>query len=314
MATQLHAAPCVVCSGATEIVETLSVDRLLAINRAAYGLEEPPRSALRAYELLLCRRCSLRFAWPMVPGSVEYYRWVEASRHYYVPARWEWPVIRSHMTRFLPAGEVLDVGCGDGAFASLLERESDRKVVGLDTNPDAIERCRARGLEAHLGLPEDFLGRAPERRFAAIVFSHALEHVGDPAGLIGSALEALGENGRLYASVPYSPQVVEHAAYDPSNLPPHHLTRWNRRSLLALAERFGLALELVPQTPRPLLARVVSEVSFRRFGWRRPTKARRVAAACARPGLLWSALRNQMRRDRLGGACVGDQVLAILGR
>ena len=47
----------------------------------------------------------------------------------------------------LPLGTVLDVPCGDGRLTARLV-EAGYDVTGIDVSPDALERARARGLEA----------------------------------------------------------------------------------------------------------------------------------------------------------------------
>ena len=54
---------------------------------------------------------------------------------------------RAYLPYFEGASDVLDAGCGRGEFLALL-REEGIPARGVDTNAEAVERCRERGLEA----------------------------------------------------------------------------------------------------------------------------------------------------------------------
>ena len=64
------------------------------------------------------------------------------------------------------SGFCLDIGCGDGRLARELARQSDLQIIGLEENPDAVDRARRMLAEAGLygnrvlirqGTPEDNL-------------------------------------------------------------------------------------------------------------------------------------------------------------
>src|SRR3954469_10261752 len=91
-----------------------------------------------------------------------------------------------------PPGEVLDVGAGDGTLLDALRRHG-RSAVGLElvaTRPD-IEAA-------------DIADIPSERRFAAIVFWHSLEHLPRPADALARAADLLAPGGVLVIAVPNS--------------------------------------------------------------------------------------------------------------
>ncbi len=75
---------------------------------------------------------------------------------------------------------VLDVGCGDGRFLSVLKRAGPPgwRLEGLDIDVGAVERARSRGLKMHHGRLEDF--EAPAGGYDLVVLMQVLEHVADP--------------------------------------------------------------------------------------------------------------------------------------
>ena len=60
---------------------------------------------------------------------------------------------------------LLDVGCGDGRFLSLLRDKGDAlwHPVGLEFDAQAVAACKAKGFEAHCERIEDFAEREDQQ-------------------------------------------------------------------------------------------------------------------------------------------------------
>lgn len=86
-------------------------------------------------------------------------------------------------TRWIAAASrVLDIGCGDGAFAEHLVRVRGCQVVGVDLSERAVGLARERGVDAHRRdvIREPF----PPDSFDYVVLSEVLEHVPLPEELL----------------------------------------------------------------------------------------------------------------------------------
>ena len=98
---------------------------------------------------------------------------------------------------------VLDVGCGPGNLAAVLQRRGS-EVFGVDGDANAL-----RAASRHcVGTAQADLDTTPladvvgERRFDAIVFADILEHLRDPAQVLQSARALLLPGGFVVASIP----------------------------------------------------------------------------------------------------------------
>lgn len=95
---------------------------------------------------------------------------------------------------------VLDIGCGDGLFASIL---FDEKIdLGIDPNKRELDRARKTG--AYQELIQCFGETVPkqDQSFNTIITNSALEHVINPEPVLKEAHRLLTADGSLYITVP----------------------------------------------------------------------------------------------------------------
>ena len=83
---------------------------------------------------------------------------------------------RTYLPYFDGASEVLDVGCGRGEFLALL-RDEGVAARGVDTNAEAVERCRARGLEATRSDALAYLRSLPDESLGGLFSAQVVEHL-----------------------------------------------------------------------------------------------------------------------------------------
>lgn len=100
---------------------------------------------------------------------------------------------------------ILDVGCGDGRFLSLLRDfgAPEWQMVGLEFDAGAVEKCRDMGFEAHAERVEDFAEAPAQRgRFDAVVMLQLIEHVEDPAVVCAQVHRLLKPGGVFVIETP----------------------------------------------------------------------------------------------------------------
>ena len=159
-------------------------------------------------------------------------------------------VIRDHL-RYLgsigpKAGgekqELLDIGCGSGAFLAAARRRS-YQVTGMDFSPHSVASLGRQGIRCFQATTEnfDFEGR----RFDVITLFHVLEHLRDPAKSLQSILRLARTHTVFVLQVPlldsFQSRLFGRRWYGLD--PPRHLTQFTRKGLLALLESCGFEIQ-----------------------------------------------------------------------
>ena len=88
----------------------------------------------------------------------------------------------SYLPLFEGRADVLDVGCGRGEFLDLLASRGVR-ARGLDLNPEMVEVCRARGLDATVGDAVTYLSTLEDGSLGGLFSAQVVEHL-QPAYLL----------------------------------------------------------------------------------------------------------------------------------
>jgi methionine biosynthesis protein MetW len=76
-----------------------------------------------------------------------------------------------------PDAGVLDLGCGDGSLMSLLVREKNAAVQGIELDDEAVHRCVERGLTVFQGDIESGLADYPDRSFDDVILNQSMQEV-----------------------------------------------------------------------------------------------------------------------------------------
>lgn len=87
----------------------------------------------------------------------------------------------THILRWIePGARVLDLGCGDGEFLELLQRERDAVGMGIEIDAELITESIGRGLNIIEQDLDKGLGNFPDHSFDVVVMAHALQAVHYP--------------------------------------------------------------------------------------------------------------------------------------
>lgn len=169
-----------------------------------------------------------------------------------------------------PGRRVLDLGCGDGAFAAVLTGAGAR-VDAVDVAAGAVRRTRtAAPAAAAAQVAEDAPLPYPEDAFELVWAGEVLEHVADVSGLLAEVRRVLRWGGVLLVTTPNLPRLgVAWEALrggplerrlDPRS---DHLRFFTARTLRALLAEAGFADVRVRAVGGPAWARRALEAVAR---------------------------------------------------
>jgi SAM-dependent methyltransferase len=315
MITENISNKCPVCGN--EGIYTRSLSRKNIISELEdYFAEKPPEKIeIIDYEIQQCKNCSLEYSLPLEAGSQSFYQWVTTRVGYYPESRWEWlPVIEQiNQRKKQDSISILDVGCGGGNFLEIAKKLSNTRIVGLDTTPESVEKCQARGFEVYCETIESFHNKFSHERFDYILSFHCLEHISQPKQFIASMFSVLKPMGSIFISTPYSPMSVESDWFDILNHPPHHLLRWSKKSYEELARQLDCEIKFYMPPANSVLARTTNNFSLSKFGKNQTVSELKLFQEIIKnPILFLKIFFYQLRRDRVNRSVAADIVLVEL--
>jgi SAM-dependent methyltransferase len=143
------------------------------------------------------------------------------------------------LEKHLPASDrsmlqIVDVGCGTGTMLQHLMRFGH--VQGLETDSEAIQFCRMRGLENVQPLNGTHLPFEDESLDLVTMFD-VLEHIADEKGAVSEAHRVLKSAGTFMATVP-----AYQFLWGPQDVISHHKRRYVARTLRSVLENSGFRL------------------------------------------------------------------------
>jgi SAM-dependent methyltransferase len=180
-----------------------------------------------------------------VPKAIEYLsqpatvsmadQWFEIASidHFWIRRRFR--VLQSMADEYIQkAGEMAEIGCGNGLLQKQIEIGYQRSVIGLDLNEHALKRnvsTRSRICCYNI------LDRNPnlEGAFDLIFLFDVLEHIENEGAFLNAALFHLAANGKVVINVPAGPWAF--SAYDRAA---GHVRRYWVGSLTNVAQRNAL--------------------------------------------------------------------------
>jgi len=152
-----------------------------------------------------------------------------------------------------PGSRVLDVGCGDGALLSLLERRRQVDGRGVELSQAGVNECVGRGLSVIQGDADRDLVHYPDAAFDFVILSQTIQATRNPKTVLTELLRigeraivsfpnfghwsirlSLGLQGRMPVT-----RNLTHSWYDTPNI--HFCTI---RDFVALADEIGAEVEL----------------------------------------------------------------------
>lgn len=112
--------------------------------------------------------------------------------------------VREEMLKYLPetAKKILDVGCGNGAFASLVKEKNNAEVWGIELMEEEAKVAIDVLDKVFVGNCENHIEGLPDQYFDAIYMNDVLEHLVDPYSVLEILKSKLAPNGVFISSIP----------------------------------------------------------------------------------------------------------------
>ncbi|MEP2707443.1 MAG: class I SAM-dependent methyltransferase [Roseibium sp.] len=158
--------------------------------------------------------------------------------------------------QYVVGRDVLDFGCGDGAFLYKI-RDSVQSCCGVELQRDYITALKSRGINCHSStdeLPTDLVDTA--------VSFHVIEHLPDPLTALGELFRVLKSEGIVVVEVPHANDLLlnrlQNNAFRDFTLWSQHLVLHTRESLRRLLVAAGFESVLVEGVQRYSLSNHLS--------------------------------------------------------
>lgn len=140
-------------------------------------------------------------------------------------------------------GKLLDVGCGNGSFLSLM-KDLGWQTFGIELDPEAVKAAKFNELNVfQCGIEDADLELAS---YDAITMNHVLEHCDDPKETITKLAGSLKSGGLLVSISPNPTGVI--AQWFGSNWrglePPRHLVLPSSKGYILLLQDLGFQVEV----------------------------------------------------------------------
>lgn len=204
-------------------------------------------------DLLICEACRHVF-WRDMPGNDElrvFYAGSYTAEHDQITQQEQnTAYYRAHVAELAglvsrPTKDLtfVDVGCSYPVFLAQAAEAGVRGVLGVDWSPEARDYGLRHGVDVI--RPDEVEVRVPDRSVDVLRYSHTLEHLIDPVGVLAQHLPKLAPGGVLYVTQPCIPVL----RFAESPAPPHdavwptHLHFFSPLSMLTLMRQFGLEVE-----------------------------------------------------------------------
>jgi 2-polyprenyl-3-methyl-5-hydroxy-6-metoxy-1,4-benzoquinol methylase len=112
--------------------------------------------------------------------------------------------IRKEMLKYLPqnAKKIIEVGCGNGAFASTVKIKNQAEVWGIELMESEALLAESVLDKVLIGRCEKHLANLPENYFDVIYCNDVLEHLVDPYSVLEIFKSKLAPGGVVISSIP----------------------------------------------------------------------------------------------------------------
>ena len=193
----------------------------------------------KEYEHYYCKVCEIEFFYPLKfeniyeKESIKDYEFMHKGTRAIPP--WTIEVINfvKEFNINLSGKKILDIGAGDGVNFIVLRRFFNVKpeqYYAIEIDRKSIETMRKRGIKNVINA---FFGKeiinVMDGEFDIILATEVLEHQIAPREFLETAFSLLKDRGLIIITVPNRERFFIRYREAPTDLPPHHFLRFNKK-------------------------------------------------------------------------------------
>lgn len=194
-------------------------------------------SSYKEISFYKCVSCKFGAFVPACAGTSNFYNDITIEGNYYVDDKWEF-IKTFKLIKKAKIKSLLDYGCGGGAFLKAASKIGGIDITGYDQNPQSKLSLDNSAITFVSEVDE-----LPENGFDLITAFQILEHLEDPFSVLEKINKNLKENGIVVISVPNSLGPIRHFPFALTEIPPHHVNRFNAPSLAVFLSNAGFKIE-----------------------------------------------------------------------
>jgi SAM-dependent methyltransferase len=211
--------------------------RVLGVTVSREALGE--LAEMDSVKLWRCANCGFEYSHLNLAGGALFYEELQRQLPNYYPIDSPEYVRGIRFAHEHHLTEVLDVGCGAGAFLDLAKKGGLR-THGVELNPKGAAIARQNGHSVYNDLLRSIIAGGEHPRFEFVTTWQVLEHVSDPVSFLWECAQFVKPGGYLAVAVPAEDGINSLSPYNPHVWPPHHVTRWRLTHLRQLGTKIGL--------------------------------------------------------------------------
>lgn len=235
-----------VASSDVQLVSRYGTAQLIEDWQATFGIDiSKDFQGVDELKLYRCAASQLDFFLPsIVFGSEDLYKELQRFEWYYMKDKWEF---NEAIKDLEGSNKILEIGSGAGHFLErVINQLKGTSITGTEPNREAFEKASQKGLPVENTDVESLVNRGCI--FQAVCSFQVLEHIHTPYEFLNALVKLLMSGGKLIVSVPNKDSFLKYQ-YNLLDMPPHHMTRWNAKTLQFLERLFPLKLKRLSFEP-----------------------------------------------------------------
>jgi 2-polyprenyl-3-methyl-5-hydroxy-6-metoxy-1,4-benzoquinol methylase len=227
-----------VSGGKTERVGAIKTEMLIKAYSSSFGIDVSKFfTGLNEIQILKCLDTGYKFYFPFnVRGDEGLYNALAKNQWYYSENKWEF---YNCLKYFKNKKEILEIGCGNGAFIKIVQEKLNIKISGIELSESAYRSSINAGLDVHKETIQEHKKRS-NKKYDIVCSFQVLEHISEVKDFLNDMIEVLSSKGLLIITLPNNNSFMFKNFHNLLNFPPHHMGIWSPKSISKIENFYPL--------------------------------------------------------------------------